>query len=227
MTIIKDKIYSSCLERKQHEEKRNYLGFSIIGHICNRYLWLQFHHGEIARQMTEKQAVIFENGHIVEKKLIHQLRQAGFEITDQQVEYSLFDGLVKGHPDGIINHPEHGKVILEIKGVNNATFVKFVRHGVKHTSQTYYGQSILLAGAANLPGCVFLIENKDNQELYEEFIPFNQEEYEQLCLKAYSIIYFNAIPKGISSRMDWWQCFNCHFNHDEACRKQWEMEAPF
>lgn len=226
MGIVKDRLYANALERKNHEEPRDYLGMSQIGHICLRYLWLDYHKKELKSQLTGQKAVTFDNGHWVEKKLIHNMRQAGFEISAQQMEMSLFDGKFKGHSDGIVNHPEHGKVILEIKGIQKNTWNQYAKKGVKEVSPTYYAQAIMYSGYLGLTGTLFVIENKDNQDLYEEFIPSNFTEYNMLCRKAESIIH-GEIPYGISTRADWWKCVHCQFNHENACRKQWEGEAPF
>lgn len=226
MGIVKERLYANALEIKNHEEPRLYIGFSSIGHICRRYLWLDYHKNELKSQFNEKQAVIFDNGHWVEKKLIHNIRQAGFEISAQQMEMSLFDGKFKGHSDGIINHPEYGKVVLEIKGIQKNTWNQYVKKGIKEISPTYYAQAIMYSGYLNLSGTLFVIENKDNQDLYEEFIPSNFTEYNMLCRKAESIIH-GEIPAGISTRVDWWQCTMCDFNNDNACRKDWNKERLF
>lgn len=226
MGIVKERLYANALERKNHEEPRDYLGFSQIGHICRRYLWLDYHKKELKSQFNEKQAVIFDNGHWVEKKIIHNMRQAGFEISAQQMEMSLFDGKFLGHPEGITTIEPHGKVIFEIKGLKQSEWNKYNKHGVKATSPTYYGQAIMLAGYLNLLGTYWIAENKDNQDLYEEFIPSNFTEYNMLCRKAESIIH-GEIPEGISSRVDWWQCSTCSMNNENACRKNWKGEKPF
>lgn len=225
--IVKQKIYNNILNKKINEPERLYIGMSQIGHECLRYLWLSYHKKYLQQPISEKQAIIFDNGHWVEQKIIHQMRQADIEVSGQQIEMSLFNGKFQGHCDGIINHPEYGKVILEIKGIQKNTWNQYVKKGVKELSPTYYAQAIMYSGYLNLSGTLFVIENKDNQDLYEEFIPSNFTEYSMLCRKAESIIH-GEIPSGISTRIDWWQCFNCQFNHDKACRKEWNKEErPF
>ena len=225
MGIIKERLYANALERKTHEEPRSYLGFSSIGHICRRYLWLDYHKKELKSKPKPETLRIWDNGIVLENKIIHELRQSNIEVSGQQIEMSLFNGKFKGHCDGIINHPEHGKVILEIKGIQKNTWNQYVKKGVKEISPTYYAQAIMYSGYLNLSGTLFVIENKDNQDLYEEFIPSNFTEYNMLCRKAESIIH-GEIPAGISTRRDFWQCFNCQFNNDNACRKNWN-ETPF
>lgn len=226
LSIIKDSIYENIWNKKKYEKPRYYLGFSQIGQECSRYLWLDFHKKELKKPFSEKQAVIFENGHWAEKKLIQQMRDAGLVITDQQMEMSLFDGLFMGHPEGLTTIKPYGNVIFEIKELQKSDWNKYKKYGVEVTSSTYYAQAIMLAGYLGLPGTYWIAENKDNQDLYEEWIPSNITTYNMLCSKAERILY-GEIPKGVSSRRDFWKCFNCQFNHDEACRKQWEGESPF
>lgn len=224
--IIKDLIYKSILEKKQNEPERDYLGFSEIGHPCLRYLWIKYHYPQLKEPFSEKQAVIFENGHWVEKKLIHQMRQAGFDITDQQIEMNLFNGKFKGHPEGLTTIEPYGKVVFELKGLKHSIWLNYKKNGVKATSSIYYAQAIMLAGYLKLPGTYWLAESKDTQDLYEEFIESDPIEYKNICNKASSIIY-GEIPQGISSRIDWWKCVNCSMNHENACRKKWKGEALF
>lgn len=226
MTPIKERLYANALERKNHEEPRDYLGFSQIGHECRRYLWLDYHKKELKSKPRPKTLRIWDNGIVLENKIIHELRQANIEVSGQQIEMSLFNGKFKGHCDGIINHPEHGKVVLEIKGIQKNTWNQYAKKGVKELSPTYYAQAIMYSGYLNLPGTLFVIENKDDCDIYEEFIPSNKTEYTMLCRKASSIIY-ETIPSGISSRADWWKCVNCSMNHEKACRKKWEGEYEF
>lgn len=226
MGIIKDLIYKSILEKKQNEPERDYLGFSEIGN-CQRYLWIKYHYPQLKEPMSEKQAIIFENGHWVERKLIQQMRDAGRIITGQQKEASYFDGQFKGHIEGFFeNHPEYGKVPFEIKGPNQSNFKELVKKGVKEKFYNYYVQAQINMYAHGFDKLVFIAENKDNQDLHEEVIFLDSKCIQETMEKAERIL-FGTIPKGISSRLDWFMCVNCEFNHDEACRKQWEGESPF
>ena len=227
MGIITDIIYQSILEKKQQEPKRDYLGFSSIGHLCLRYLWLNHHKPELKESFSEKQAAIFENGHWVERKLIQQMRDAGMIITGQQKEASYFDGQFKGHVEGFIeNHPEYGKIPFEIKGLNQTSFKELVKKGVKEKFYNYYVQNQMNIFAHEFDKLVFIAENKNNQDLYEEVILLDKYCVYETMEKAEKIL-FGTIPKGISYRRDWYQCINCQFNHDEACRKTWEGESDF
>lgn len=226
MGIIKDLIYKSILEKKQNEPERDYLGFSEIGN-CPRYLWIKYHYPQLREPMSEKQAIIFENGHWVERKLIQQMRDAGRIITGQQKEASYFDGQFKGHIEGFFeNHPEYGKVPFEIKGPNQSNFKELVKKGVKEKFYNYYVQAQINMYAHGFDKLVFIAENKDNQDLHEEVIFLDSKCIQKTMEKAEKVL-FGTIPKGISSRRDFWKCFHCQFNHEGACRKQWEEEAPF
>lgn len=225
--IVKQKIYNNILNKKISEPERLCIGFSEIGHPCSRYLWIKYHYPQLKEHFSEKQATIFENGHWVERKLIQQMRDSGIIITGQQKEASYFDGKFKGHIEGFIeNHPEYGKVPFEIKGLNQTSFKELVKKGVKENFYNYYVQAQINMFSHGFNKLVFIAENKNNQDLYEEVIFLDSDCVNGTIKKAESVL-FGPIPKGISSRRDWWQCIHCQFNHDEACRKTWEGESAF
>src|SRR6188472_1125091 len=62
--------------------RRNHLGASIIGHDCDRYLWLSFrwalnpqHEGRLLR--------LFSRGDREEAWIVQDLRDAGFSVVDR------------------------------------------------------------------------------------------------------------------------------------------------
>lgn len=227
MGAITDLIYQSILEKKQNETERGYLGFSEIGNPCLRYLWIKYHYPQLKEPMSEKQAAIFENGHWVERKLIQQMRDSGIIITGQQKEASYFDGQFKGHIEGFFeNHPEYGKIPFEIKGLNQTSFKELVKKEAKAKFYNYYVQAQINMYSHEFDKLVFIAENKNNQDLYEEVVLLDTDCVQETLNKAERVL-FGPIPQMLSSRRDWWQCCSCQFNHDEACRKRWRGESPF
>lgn len=225
---IQNLLEEIAIKKNNNEGNRKYLGFSEIGHECERYLWIKYHHPYLCEQITGSLLRIFDQGRETEKKLMRELTETNISVNGSQKEFKLLHGYFMGHCDGIITI-DSNEYILEIKSSSHENWRLFKKNGVSNHAflgSKYIAQCILYAGCADLPGSIILIENKNNQQLYQEYIPFDQDIFNGYIAKAKRIIY-GDIPIGISNRKDWFKCIHCQFNHDEACRKIWHGEAPF
>ena len=93
------------LQWHEMQEKRTYLGASMIGDECIRKVQLQYLGHEPT--ITAKQVRTFDIGHRLEDLVIHWLRIAGFYVVTKdedgkQFGFSTADGKIAGHVDGII-----------------------------------------------------------------------------------------------------------------------------
>src|SRR4051812_24610087 len=93
-------------ERSAWEKGREHLGASIIGHECERYLWLTFRWA-VRVQYAGQLLRLFETGQLEEARLVKNLRDAGvtvFEVdpdTGRQWAIRAVDGHFGGSADGI------------------------------------------------------------------------------------------------------------------------------
>lgn len=223
--MIKEILENNALIKNSGKKRRKYLGMSEIGHKCERYLWLKFH-GHMNEEFSGSILRLFEDGNAREEKLVSEMKQAGIYIEGQQD--SLGYGSFWGHCDGII-YLDYEKYVLEIKGANEKSFNTFKKMGVKnhpYAGPKYYAQVQCYMGFSGLEKALFLIENKNNNDIYEEIIEFDRECFKSLTMKADRIIEGN-IPPGISTRKDWHECFYCQANNDDLCRKTWHGEYEF
>ncbi len=215
-------VYEACARRAMAEPHRGYLGMSSIGKPCERSLWLQCHgadrdpiDGQLARR--------FDCGHATETRVLADLRAAGYTITGEQGEFSDFDGRFRGHCDGIIHglsksHPER---LLEIKSANDASFKNFQRHGLK-SKPVYEAQMQCYMGYGGHERGLFVVENKNNQELYTERVCFDRAAFEALKAKAKRILDAPEPPKKTSDESE---CrYGCSYNL--ACANPPQVQAP-
>ena len=119
------------------ETPRDYLGCSVLGHHCDRYLWLTWkqeptkpHSGRILR--------LFRRGHMEEETVYDDLSKAGFVVTHKQASVQ-FGEHVKGHTDGVVkvdgvNH------LLEIKTHSLKSFRTLERDGVNISKPVHWAQ---------------------------------------------------------------------------------------
>lgn len=205
--------------------RRSYLGMSEIGDTCARRLWLKAH-TDFQEPFSGRLLRLFETGHIIERRVIRDLRRAGFIVGGRQKVFKDFKGKFKGHCDGIVGGlVESGQPhILEIKSANEKGFKAFKEKGIE-SAPKYAGQVQLYMGYAKLKRALFIVECKNTSERVQERIKFDAKVFELLREKARLIIEAKTPPTGISSRPDWWECKMCPLNNDTWCRKDWEVKS--
>ena len=169
------------------QDKRKYLGASMIGDECIRKVQLQYLGKDPT--VTAKQVRTFDIGHRLEDLVIHWLRIAGFYVitrddNDEQFGFATADGKIAGHVDGIIQ--AFPKELLDATSrcpagrANNECSVTLL----------YYAQVQLYM--AYMPGemqqCLFVALNKDTSELYFEMIAFDADAAQKYSDRAAQII---------------------------------------
>ena len=129
------------------EPVRGYLGASIIGHHCERYLWYCFRQC-CKPDFSGRMYRLFETGDLEEPRFIRELRAIGCTVHDtdengEQFEVSAFGGHFSGHMDGCaLGIPEAPKTwhVLEFKTHNAKSFRGLVKKGVKESKPQHYAQ---------------------------------------------------------------------------------------
>ena len=182
---IAQEVYEGVVRRRN--KRRRYLGMSEIGGPCDRALWYGVRgfppapkEGRIIR--------IFEAGNDVETRVVRDLVDAGYRIDDAQAEFSDFDGLFRGHCDGIIRGITQRPHILEVKSANDAKFKAFKTKGVAKVQPKYWGQVQCYMGYADLDRALFVIDNKNTSEIHTERVHFVRADFETLRARALAIL---------------------------------------
>ena len=122
---IANSVYEDQERIDSRKELRGYLGMSSIGQTCDLAIWYSWRH--TSGSLPGRVLMIFEFGHQVEQILASAIR-ASFQLEnawpEEQLTFSDFNGLFKGHPDGVISFSQGGQGILEIKSANQNKFTK-------------------------------------------------------------------------------------------------------
>src|SRR5690554_6613175 len=86
------------------ERPRPHMGASILGHHCDRYLWLTFRHA-VVEKFSGRMLRLFRRGHNEEATVVADLRAAGLHISDTGSSQARVDfgNHVSGSIDGIIH----------------------------------------------------------------------------------------------------------------------------
>ena len=162
--------YASQAESKT----RGYIGASILGHGCERRIWLDWKGCQppvnttpIEILKTGSREEKFDRGRHEEERLIKALQGAGYLVLDRQGAFSVMDGNFQGHIDGIIIDQAGTKYILEIKSTQEKYFNALVKNGVQKTFANYYLQCQMYMHFFKIPRTLFLAVNKNNGEIYQ------------------------------------------------------------
>jgi len=204
-------IYESCSRRAAAEPRRYYLGMSRIGDPCERRLWLDYRIADKAA-LEGRTFRIFDNGEAAEARIITDLWAAGYTIDREQEEFSDFDDRFRGHCDGVIHGVTQRPHLLEIKTANAANFKIFQQKGLKEAKPIYFDQMQCYMGYGQLERGLFVVENKNTQELYTERIYFDRFRFEELKDKAQKITEATEAPPKPEDA----DCYWCDFR-DYGC----------
>ncbi|MFW2331156.1 MAG: hypothetical protein ACN4E2_02515 [Nitrospinota bacterium] len=188
------------------QESRNYLGASILGVDCLRAL--QFGYTSTpkddGRDFNDKILRIFEAGHLFEDLCVNWLRRAGFEIqtedeNGEQLGFSLADGRIQGHVDGIIlaapdNLDLLTPMLWECKSLNHRSWKDTVENGLAKSKPIYAAQIAIyqahmeILQSPVIQPALFTAVNKNSAELYHELIPFDSKLAQHSIDKANSVL---------------------------------------
>lgn len=140
--IDKD-IWKSLLNKPR--EPRKYIGASILGHPCDRRIWLDWKGNVEPNQFSDKEKIgqkleIFQRGNEEEEIFIKKLEQAGYKIKQKQASFLAYEGKLKGHCDAIILDKDDYEYIFEFKTMQESSFKRTVKHGIEISYPHYITQ---------------------------------------------------------------------------------------
>ena len=203
-------MYEGASRARDAQGQRTYLGMSSIGDPCARKIWYGFR-GYTPSVLDGRIEMIFSLGNAVEAEVLKWLRQGGYQIEEQQSEYSALNGLFRGHCDGIIEGITQRKHILEIKSASASRFKAFQTSSIAAVSPTYYAQVQCYMGYSGLDRAVWVVMCKNTCELYVERCHFEYEQFRRIELRARNIINNNHPPDRLYPKEPGRECEMCEY----------------
>jgi hypothetical protein len=191
----------SILANQLTQEKRTYLGGSMIGTKCSRQLAYSYHAipTDLDHEFPPHILRIFHMGHDGEARMENYLSMAGFQVhtrtgIGQQYGVSEFNERFQGHLDGAIKSgPEIPGLVYpalwENKCLGNKTFNEFEKNGLKKSNEKYWAQAHIYMYLAQLNSCLFTCLNRDSGEVSCEVIPLDNDYAHSLLEKAERIVH--------------------------------------
>jgi hypothetical protein len=180
---LHDLINNAIIKQRGEIPVRSYMGASGLGVECQRSLWYSFFKTlPIDNPVTLRK---FDVGNAFEPIVNKWLSDAGltlFSTSSDGKQFGFSDGLLGGNCDGVIKGipgDENTPYLLEIKTSNGFYFKQFVKDGIG-CNDKYKGQVQIYMNKLRLKKCLFVVVNKDSQELYLEIVDY--DEFEALRL---------------------------------------------
>jgi hypothetical protein len=202
--------------RGSSEAPRGYLGASSIGKECSRELWYEFRKCS-KPEFSGRIYRLFDRGHKEEFRFVEELRGIGCEVHEfdadgNQFEVIACDGHFKGHTDGaalgVIEAPKTWH-LLEMKTSSSSLFKQIEKNGCEIAKPQHYAQMQVYMHLTGLKRALYLVVNKDTDELCTERLRYDSTIAQAYIDKAQSIINASTPPARISDREDSYACKFC------------------
>jgi hypothetical protein len=212
---------------EKDSRQRPYLGLSGIGEPCERKIWYQFRHA-LVPEFPARIHRLFRRGDREEFVFMWILQGIGVQVFERDSDGKQFsvkdvEGHVKGNLDGVGIFPDQfgftDPVLLEFKTASEKKFNEFVKLGVKKANSKYFGQLQSYMGRMDLKAAAFFVVNKNTDDLYIEFVPFDKFAFRQLASKAEDIVNSQEPPPKLSNIASDFRCKFCEF-HGICHKKQ-------
>lgn len=200
------------------------LGIGSVGHECDRNLWMSLRWASPPEAMTGQKLRRFGTGHIEEERLLSDLEAAGFEVqrhvegTEKQFKVYGIGGHLRGKLDGKVKGlPEAPETvhIVECKSHNDRSFKDLIKHKLEKSKPDHYAQTQLYMHLENVTRCLYLVVNKNTDELFAERVRYDAKFCFELLIRIERIIGENRAPSKIAENADKYPCVMC--NHKSVC----------
>jgi len=226
---VADAIFAHYKAKYGAESQRPYLGASAIGKPCLRQHWYSFRWSKPA-EFSGRLYRVFQSGHLQEPRVYADLRGIGCTVYDANPSTGKQFGWsepatghhFQGNCDGIVTGlPQAPKSphILEIKTASDKYFREMQKSGVKKAKPEHWAQmqSYMHWSIAEFQddGCqraIYIVVNKDNDDIYTERIEYDAAEVQAIIDKALTIITASEPPVGISVDPTWYECKFCDYH---------------
>jgi hypothetical protein len=225
---IPDMIDAAHEKRASTELPRPHMGCSLLGHPCDRYLWLNFRWAVIER-FPGRILRLFRRGQNEESTVVADLIAAGLDVRHtgkQQIRVDL-GGHVSGSIDGIIHSgvPEapKKKCVLEIKTHSKKSFDELTQKGVEKSKFQHFVQMQLYMHGTETDCALYVAVCKDDDRIHAERIEYNKEVAEKYIERGHRLTLLDRMPEPISADPSWYQCGFCScrsFCHETRLTKQ-------
>jgi hypothetical protein len=206
-------------ESKAEDGHRLHLGASLIGHACERYLWLTFRWAK-AKRWPGRMLRLFETGQLEESRIVRNLRDIGATVHDtapdgKQWRVEAFGGHFAGSMDAAaVGLPEAPKTwhVLEFKTHNEKSFKDLQSKGVEKSKPQHWAQMQTYMGLTGMDRALYFAVCKNDDSIYTERVEFDSVEFAKIMERAERVIKAAEPPLRCSNDPSWYVCKMCDFH---------------
>jgi hypothetical protein len=202
---------------------RPHLGASLLGHHCDRYLWISFR-WVVTEKFEGRLLRLFRRGHNEEDMIIKDLRSIGIDIRASQRRVD-FGAHVSGSLDGVIEKgvPEAPKArhVAEFKTHSKKSFDDLLKHGVEKSKPQHFIQMQCYMHGTEIRRALYYAVCKDDDRIYTERVEYNKEVALKYIERGRRITLSDRMPEPCpGASPEWYQCKFC-----PAYQFCWKEEA--
>jgi len=196
------------------EPPRQHMGASVLGHPCDRWLWLAFRWAVIEK-FDGRILRLFRRGKIEEATIVADLVAIGLDVRDNGFEQTKIDfGChIGGSVDAIIESGVPGagtkRHIAEFKTHSAKSFADLEKQGVEKSKPQHWIQMQLYMHGIPIDRALYVAVCKDDDRIYTERVHYNQSVAEKALERGKRIVLSDRMPEPISSDPSWYQCKWC------------------
>lgn len=231
---INEQIDASLSRKRSLQDRRAYLGASVVGGPCERQAQFDFAGAPREREPDGRILRIFDRGHVGEELARAWLSDAGYRIvqrnqrTRELFAFSQLGGRFRGHVDGVVIEAPDGfsvPALWEAKFLGNKAFNEIQKHGLKKAKPVYYAQVAIYQAYLELTEnpALFTATNADTCEQLHLLIPFDAEEAQRMTDRAVRIVKATdageLLPRPFKDK-SYFECKFCAF-----ASRCWEMAS--
>ena len=197
--------------KSQSEKPRPHLGCSLLGHPCDRWLWLSFRWAVI-EAFEGRILRLFRRGQNEEAVIIRDLRNVGVDVRSSQQRVT-FGSHVSGSLDGVIEGgvPEAPtkRHVAEFKTHSKKSFDDMVKGGVEKSKPMHFVQMQVYMHGTNVDRALYVAVCKDDDRLYVERVRYNPDVATKAVARGQRIALADRMPPPVSTDPTWYQCRFC------------------
>lgn len=193
-------------------QPRGHFGCSLLGHHCDRYLWLNFRWA-IQEKFDGRMLRLFRRGHMEEDTIIRDLRSVGVDIRSSQRKVN-FGSHVSGSLDGVIEGgvPEAPKSrhVAEFKTHSKKSFDELIAKGVEKAKFQHFVQMQVYMHGTEIGRALYVAVCKDDDRLYTERVKYDREVAEKYIERGKRLALSDRMPEPLpGGSPEWYQCKWC------------------
>lgn len=198
----------------QPQEKRYHMGASLLGHHCDRWLWLNFRWA-VVEKFPGRILRLFRRGQDEEAVMVSDLREIGIDVreTGNKQRRVIFGGHVEGSMDGVIvgGMPESRKAhILEGKTHNKKSFDSLEKDGVEKAKPMHFVQMQCYMYGSKIDRGLYYAVCKNDDRIYTERVRLVPTIAKKAVGRGQRIALLDRMPEPCpGASEDWYQCKFC------------------